>query len=501
MKSDTELLKLSNKTFSQISAHGLAGTNADYLKLPVKVLQFGTGVLLRGLTDHVINEANRNGIFNGRIAVVKSTGTGSADAFAEQDNLYTLLIKGIKNKQLVEQAYINTVIHKVLSAADEWDKVLLEAENPELKIVISNTTEVGIQLVKEDINQQPPRSFPAKLLAVLHHRYKLFKGEKESGLVIIPTELLPDNGIILKSIVTELAEFNKLDDDFINWLNESNHFCNSLVDKIVTGKPSKEEQDQYEQKSGYSDELLIVAEPYCLWAIEGDEKVRSILSFEQAGAGAIVVPDIQLHRELKLRLLNGTHTLSCALAIAKGFDVVNAATSDGEFAKFLTDLMGEIRAGMPFKPDEDVAARFSESVLDRFANPYIQHLWVAIAQQYTSKIITRVLPVFNEYYNAYKQPPLNMAKGFAAYVFFVSKLTEENGDLYLEYKNVKHLIKDDKAILLMQKIKHVPATDLAEVVLGSDEVWGQDLNQLPEFTRTVQNYLNEIINEDLVKAV
>jgi tagaturonate reductase len=487
-------INLSNKSVAQINAPGVAMPVIDYLKLPVKVLQFGTGVLLRGLTDHVIDKANRAGIFNGRIAVIKSTSTGGTDAFAQQDNLYTLQMKGIENKQLTEETVINTSISKILSAAAEWDLVLKEAENSELTVVISNTTEVGLQLVKEDITQRPPSSFPAKLLAVLHHRYKTFNGSNESGLVIIPTELLPENATILKSIITQLIAFNHLSADFENWVNESNYFCNSLVDRIVTGKPSAEEQRLFEEKNGYHDELLIVSEPYCLWAIEGDDKIRAVLSFEQADPGVVVIPDIEVHRELKLRLLNGTHTLSCALALTMGFDLVNAATNDAEFSSFLQNLMEEIRGAMPYKADPALMEEFSERVLDRFRNPYIQHQWVAIAQQYTTKLITRVLPILKEHYRLYSHTPEHIARGFAAYLLLISKVVSDGGQYYLVYKNERYLLKDEKIAILTAKWATHSAENIASEILGSNEIWGEDISQLTGFSDAVQLHLNDMLN-------
>lgn len=487
-----EFIKLSKDTLTQINAPGIAMPGTQELNLPVKVLQFGTGVLLRGLTDHVIDKANKAGVFNGRITVVKSTNAGNTNAFTEQDNFYTLQMKGIKNKQLTEETVINTSISKVLSAIDEWPLILQEAENPELKVIISNTTEVGLQLVKEDMYQQPPASFPAKLLAVLYHRFKFFKGNKDSGLVIIPTELLPDNGTILKSIITELIRFNKLGSDFESWVNENSYFCNSLVDRIVTGKPSPQEQQLFEEKNGYHDELLIVSEPYLLWAIEGDEKVRSILSFEQVNDGVVVIPNIEVHRELKLRLLNGTHTLSCAMAFLSGFDVVNAATSDAKFVAFLQDLMSEIRSAMP-NANPKLAEEFADSVLDRFKNPFIQHQWIAIAQQYTTKIITRVLPLLKEYYRLYNQPPVNIAKGFAAYLVLMSKVEKTDNGYQVIYKGAHYAFNDDKAEKVIEKYQQYPITEIAVHVFSDLTIWGENINQLPTFAQAVQENIDSIV--------
>ena len=179
-----------------------------------------------------------------------------------------------------------------------------------MQVIISNTTEVGIQLVNDDIRKHPPVSFPGKLLAFLYERFQAFGGSAHSGMVIIPTELISDNGKKLESIVLELAHLNGLEEEFIEWLENHNRFCNSLVDRIVPGKPDAEILSSIEKELGYSDQLLIMSEVYRLWAIEGDEEVKNILSFANVNEGVIIETDITIYKELKLRLLNGTLTLS-----------------------------------------------------------------------------------------------------------------------------------------------------------------------------------------------
>ena len=182
---------------------------ADF-SLPEKVLQFGTGALLRALPDYLINKANRQGVFNGRVVVVKSTDSGSATAFDKQDGLYTICLRGIENGEQIDENIISSAISRVLSAKKQWKEILELAESPDLEIVISNTTEVGIQLVSEDIKETPPESFPGKLLSFLYTRYRHFEGDRSKGLVIVPTELLPKNGSLLESIILELAHLNNL---------------------------------------------------------------------------------------------------------------------------------------------------------------------------------------------------------------------------------------------------------------------------------------------------
>ena len=231
-------MQLSKNAIRQIAAKpGLEIPDEKIFELPEKVLQFGTGVLLRALPDYFIDKANKQGLFNGRIVVVKSTDSDSS-AFDKQDGLYTVCVRGVENGTTVEENIINASISRVLGARTDWKRILECAHNPEMKIIFSNTTEVGIQLVQDDITAEPPVSFPGKLLAFLLERFKAFNGSKESGMVIVPTELITDNGSKLESIVLELAHINNLDFKFIEWLENHNTFCNSLVDRIVPGKPN-----------------------------------------------------------------------------------------------------------------------------------------------------------------------------------------------------------------------------------------------------------------------
>src|SRR5688500_12497701 len=248
-------MELSRSVLKDILSPGIDLPAEEIFNYPEKVLQFGTGVLLRALPDYFIDKANKKGIFKGRVVVVKSTDSDSS-AFDRQDGLYTICVRGVENGKTVEENIINASVSRVLSAKTEWNKILECAHNPELRIIISNTTEVGIQLVDDDIHAEPPISFPGKLLAFLFERFKAFKGTVDSGMIIVPTELITDNGEKLESIVLELAHRNNLDYTFFEWLENHNTFCNSLVDRIVPGKPSGDETKKIESLLGYQDELM-----------------------------------------------------------------------------------------------------------------------------------------------------------------------------------------------------------------------------------------------------
>lgn len=475
------------------------------LQLPEKVLQFGTGVLLRGLPDYFIDKANRQGIFNGRIVVVKSTDGGDLSAFRKQDNLYTLCIRGIEQGETVEENVICSAISRVLSAKSEWAEVLQFATSPDLQLVLSNTTEVGIQLVQDDIRQSPPQSFPGKLLAVLYARYLAFGGDPDRGLVIVPTELIPDNGTKLDAILLELAHRNGLETEFIDWLESANTCCNSLVDRIVPGLPDASTRTRLENQLGYTDELLTVAESFRLWAIQADvetggEKLRSALSFRSIDQGIWVQPNIDLFRELKLRLLNGTHTLCCGLAFLEGFNTVSEAMQDEAFATFAQNLMlSELLPGIPYPVEEKMGQQFALDVLDRFRNPYIDHRWMAITVNYSTKMQMRNSPTLLHFYQQFDTVPRTMALGFAAYLLFMRGVEQRDGAWYGERNGETYPIQDDKAAYFAQIWREHSPLELTQSVLQNRLLWGHDLTKLPHFSEAVGYYLTQLL-ADGVKA-
>lgn len=485
---------LSQDNLKNIAVPGLIVPDEKLFALPEKVLQFGTGVLLRGLPDYFIDKANRQGIFNGRVVVVKSTDTGSATEFDQQHSLYTLSIKGFENGERIEENVICSAISRVLTAGKDWAAIMEVARNPELSVVISNTTEVGIQLVEDDVTNTPPISFPGKLLAVLHERYKALGGTEDSGLVIVPTELIVDNGKKLKAIVIQLAENNNLDGDFIDWINSANQFCNSLVDRIVPGKPDAKTLEMIESADGYKDDLRIVSEVYSLWAIEGDEKVKSVLTFAQADKGVVIAPDIEIFRELKLRLLNGTHTLTCAIAFLSGFRTVKIAMDNAAFNDFIYQLMvQDIAPAIPYNVSTELKHDFASKVLDRFRNPHIEHLWISISAQYSSKMKLRVVPLLLQHYRLTSEVPQYIAFGFAAFIRFLKVDKNDKGEYIGSNNGVEYKVTDDNAPTFYEAWKLNSLEDTVESILSNENLWdGPNLTILPDFKDAVLAQLKAI---------
>lgn len=492
------ITSISRETLPEIQEAGeLQLPSPDSFDYPEKVLQFGTGVLLRGLPDYFIHQANQQGLFRGRIVMVKSTDRGHTRPYAQQDNLYTLCVRGIQDSVAVEQYILHNVISRVLTAATEWDKVLECARNEAMQLVISNTTEVGIRLVEEPMDAMPPSSFPAKLLAFLHARYRHFGGAIDKGMIIIPTELVSHNGARLKEIVLSLAAYNRLDDACMEWLDRANVFCDSLVDRIVPGQLAAEEQQLIEDRLGYRDALMIAAEPYRLWAIQSPgPAVDKALAFAAVDKGMVLSRDITRHRELKLRLLNGTHSFCCALAILSGKTTVREAMQDRAWESFTRELMLEeiapALAGELISTDE--AEHFAHAVMDRFRNPFIVHPWASIAVQYTSKMRMRNVPLLIAYIDKKGQVPVRMATGLAAYILLMDSEKVDNG--YRSRIRPELLLQDEGAERL-HHWWHTHPGDPVSAILGDVTLWGTDLGRLPGLADEVRRDLAAMQNGDV----
>lgn len=491
---------LSRYTLKNMNPELVVVPDESLFELPEKIIQFGTGVLLRGLPDYFIDKANRSGIFNGRIVAVKST-SGEVSAFDKQDGLYTLCIRDQKNGEKFKENIINASISRVLKAKEQWNEVLACAHSRDIQIVLSNTTEVGIQLMPEDIHLHPPKSYPGKLLAFLYERFHAFEGSEHSGMVIVPTELISNNGKKLESIVLELAHLNGLEEEFIEWLENHNRFCNSLADRIVPGKPDEGFLASMEEELGYHDQLLITSEDHALWAIEGDETVRDILSFAQADSRVVIKEDIDLHRELKLRLLNGTHTLSCGVAFLAGCKTVRDAMDDKIISAYIIDVMQhEIASAIPYDVDPATTQDFASKVLTRFRNPYLRHRWLSIAMNYSAKMKLRCIPVLMKHYERNDTVPEAIALGFAAYIYFMKAVAKKGDQYFGEFNGETYLIQDDLSEIFYKRWTGLSIASLVQVVI-SDAFWGVDLLSFAGFKQSVIDKLNLIINNGMKEAV
>lgn len=459
----------------------------EYINLPEKVLQFGTGALLRGLCDYYIHNANKNGVFGGRIIIVKTTENSGLVKIETQDNLYTLCLRGVNNGNVYSENIICSPISRILLAKTDWRQVLECAQNPHLKIIVSNTTENGLVLISESINQQVPSSFPAKLTAFLYKRFRFFDGDPNAGMIIIPTELVSRNGTLLESYVIELAHLNKLEFEFIEWLEKHCRFCNSLVDRIVPGMPNANDKALIEKEAGYEDDLMIVAEPYNLWAIEGDEFVMKALDFAKFNPGIFVSTNISKYAELKLRILNGGHTIACYLSILNDISTVKQTMDHDLIGGFVRKVMlDEISIAISSNTISLEEARgYAYSVFDRFNNPYIQHKWQNIATNSVSKMRLRIVPVILSYYTKTGNIPQLIAAGFAAFLLFIRNSRNQNFNFVYDLHTNKIAQYLNSGSVYKQQVTKV---------LKDKDIWETDLNLLHGLATLITDYYTQIEN-------
>jgi tagaturonate reductase len=491
MSQNTIKTPLLNKAF--VADHpDVFKLGADVLSLPEKVIQFGTGVLLRGLVDYVIDAANKKQIFNGSVVVVKST-SNVVTEFEQQDNFYTILEKGLHLGGAVEQKYLVTCISRVLSAQNEWESILQCAADPLVEIVISNTTEAGLVFVDEVLSDQSPQSFPAKLTACLWNRYNVFNGDKDKGMVILPTELRSNNGQLLREFVLLHAGNNKLPPAFLDWVANCNHFCNTLVDRIVPGKSEKDDLVLWDDKLSYIDHLHTKAEPFLLWAIEGNNMVKAKLLFAQNDERVIIAEHINGYEEQKLRILNGSNSIVVSPAYLAGCNTLFDTVTDNLFAEYTARLINE--EIIPTIIDQcPNAPAFAKEVLDRFGNPFVQYKLLNIALQSSSKMNSRNAATIIKYHHAYGQyPPLTLI-GLASFFLFYSPKGKEGGAYYGLRDDVRYPYRDEHTDFICTTLEHINWLDndmaitAVTKILGNERIFSNELASLPKLASTVAQY-------------
>ena len=373
---------------------------------PERVIQFGEGGFLRGFADWMLQKMNDNGSFNGNIVVVQPIAQGMCDMLEAQNCNYTHIIRGAEG---VEYTKVDSISRCVNPYAD-FDAYLALAEIPEMRFVISNTTEAGIVFKADDkADDMPPASFPAKLTLLLKKRFDLGL----DGFIHIPCELIDRNGDNLKKTVLQYAELWNLGADFAAWVNEKNVFCNTLVDRINTGYPRDEKLDL-----GYEDNMVNTSEFFHLWVIETEYDLESELPFSKAGLNVIVTKDaLERYRTRKVRILNGAHTSMVPFALLSGFDTVKSCMDDKDMSAFVRAcLFEEVIPTLNLSKEE--LEEYAENVLIRFSNPYIKHFLSSIALNSVSKFRVRVLPSILEYKKRFGTYPKNLVFGFSKLIEF-----------------------------------------------------------------------------------
>ncbi|SMF08617.1 tagaturonate reductase [Alteromonadaceae bacterium Bs31] len=462
-----------------------------------RVLQFGEGNFLRAFVNWMIHKMNKEAQFDAGVVVVQPIDKGLINMLNDQDGLYTIYLNGIKNGEAVSENEVVDCIQRGIDPYVDFDAVKAVAASEDLRFVISNTTEAGISYHEGDkLSDAPPASFPAKMTALLHHRFEAFSGAADKGLIIIPCELIDRNGDNLRRIILQYAEEWGLSAEFKAWVEEHNIFCNTLVDRIVPGYP-RDKAEQLTKELGYNDNLIVEGEQFHLWVIEGPASVKDEIPSEQCGLDVVFTDNMEPYRTRKVRILNGAHTTMVPVSYLYGIEYVRESVEDEVVGAYVKSAIFDEICPTLDLPDEELK-RFANDVLDRFRNPYLKHALMSISLNSVSKFKTRVLPSVTEYIARKGALPQKLCYSLAALISFYKG--EVNG------KEIA--LNDDQAVLDFAKETWAAydgsaesAKAVASKFLSNEEFWGQDLTAIDGMAELVGNNVAAILEKGIAATI
>lgn len=460
---------------------------------PIRIMQFGEGNFLRAFVDYMIDIANEKGAFDGSVAIVKPISFGNLDAFKEQNNLYTVLLRGKENGNVINNSRIITSVKMAIDCEENYEEYMNLAHLDTLRFIVSNTTEAGIVLDKNDTFEGLPSTYPGKITKFLYERFKAFSGREDKGLIILPVELIEENGKKLKECVLSLCDIWSLGDEFKTWVKDCNIFCSTLVDRIVTGYP-RGYADKICKELGYEDKLVDICEPFALWVIESDKDISGELPLDKIGLPVIFTDNHKPYKERKVRVLNGAHTSSVLAGYLYGIDIVRDCMRDEFVGKFMRNVVDEEIVPQVNLPLDEVK-EFANSVYERFENPFIDHALLSISLNSVSKWKARVLPSFKDYYKNNGRIPKLMTFSFAALLAFYSSNDLREEGLYAKRENGdEYVIHDDKSVLEFFA-ENTNKPDFIEKACKNTDFWGEDLSLFNDFTVQVEYWYKKITTD------
>ncbi len=460
---------------------------------PLKVIQFGGGNFLRAFADAMIGQANQELDFNGNVAVVEYMGAQLATTINQQQGLYQLVIQGLVEGQPRRETRIIDSIALAVNPEQDFVKFLALAAEPQVRYIISNTTEAGIVFDGNDDQLiKPGKSFPAKLTQLLFARYQIFNRAVDKGMIILACELIEDNGAVLKEICLRYARLWQLGNDFIDWLNTSNYFCSTLVDRIVTGFPHGDQE--LLDSLPYADQLVTVAEPYYSWVITGAETIKDELIFNHPQFNVKLASDLAAYRQLKVRLLNAVHTALVPVAYLSGIDEVRLSLENPLLKRYIQQLINNEIIPTLAVPTKEAQA-FEAEVLERFANPYIVHFLMSIALNSIAKFVARDLPIIEDYQQKYSQPPQTLAFALAALLVFYRG---QRGNEPIALND------DSEVIQIFQRVwgdGELALSLQVQQLLANSRLWGKDLSTNLLLLKTVTQQVTQIFDKGITLAL
>jgi tagaturonate reductase len=367
------------------------------LNAPETILQLGWGKFMRGFVPDFVQLANQDGRYTGRIIAVQRTSDHRSEAAARQDGLYTLILRGLEHGRMKVVKRIIGATSRHLVADHDWDEVIEAARKPAIRVILSNATETGLHLDPADLSEdKPPRSFPGKLTQLLFERWRA-TGGRDADVAVIPTELVVNNGPIIRGLLLEQARVWKLKGAFLDWVESSVHVASTLVDRIVVGTPREDLLAEECQAVGYRDDLLTCGEPFYLFAIVADDFTRQHFPMHLACQNVRFVDDLALYRWRKLRLLNGPQMVLSTLGTLLGFRLVREAVEDPQVGPFTEQTVWQEIIPAMGAEEQVENSNYARECLERIGNPNIEHRLQGIRVDLTTKNAIRLFPSIRDF--------------------------------------------------------------------------------------------------------
>lgn len=461
---------------------------------PERVVQFGEGNFLRAFVDWIISNMDEKTDFNGSVVVVQPIENGMADRLNSQDGLYHVNLQGLENGEAVNSFRLIDVISRAMNPYTDFDAFMALAEQPDIRFVISNTTEAGIAFdpaCRPD--DRPATAYPAKLTQFLYRRFRRFGGDMRKGLIIFPCELIFLNGHKLKEVIEQYIELWQLGDDFKNWFENACGVYATLVDRIVPGFPRKD-IDRIKEQLQYDDNLVVQGEAFHLWVIEAPQSIAQEFPADKAGLNVLFVPSEEPYHARKVTLLNGPHTVLAPVAWLSGINIVRDACRHPVVGKFIHRVMYDELMPTLDLPEAELR-RFADDVVERFTNPFVDHQVTSIMLNAFSKYATRDLPGLKTYLKRFGRLPEGLVLGLAAIITYYRGGTRPDG-APIQPNDAPEVMELLARLWQQPDMRHV-----AEGVLAAEGIWGEDLNDITGLTDKLEEYLSVIDKEGMPAAV
>ena len=464
----------------------------DRQSLRSRIVHFGFGAFHRAhqalLTDRVLNAKGGDW---GICEISLFSGDVLMSQLRAQDHLFTVLEKGPDGNQPI----IVGAVHECLNAKlDSLAAIIEKFCEPQVAIVSLTITEKGYcldpatgrldtqnaRIVHDLENPSEPHSAPGILVEALHRR-------RERGLqpfTVLSCDNIPDNGHVVKNAVLGMAQ--KRSPELAAWIDAHVSFPGTMVDRIV---PAATEASLAEitQALGVDDPCAISCEPFIQWVVE-DNFVAGRPEWEVAGVQ--MVQDVLPWEQMKLRMLNGSHSFLAYLGYLAGYAHINECMEDEHFREAARRLMLDEQAPTLRITDVDLTA-YADSLIDRFANPALQHRTWQIAMDGSQKLPQRMLDGIRVHLERHTAWPL-LALGVAGWMRYVSG-TDDQGNAI------------DVRDPLSEKIRGIVSTsseaDRVTALLGLNEIFGHDLPQTPAFVDAIVQAYQRLVRDGARRAV